>query len=42
MSWRIAVEAAWLVPAIRRSARGAVRQTGGSAQAPPAPRRSDV
>jgi dolichol-phosphate mannosyltransferase len=42
MSWRIAVEAAWLVPAIRRSAHGAMRHTGGSAQAPPAPRRSDV
>jgi dolichol-phosphate mannosyltransferase len=42
MSWRIAAEAAWLVPAIRRSARGAMRSTGGSAQAPPAPRRSDV
>ena len=42
LSWGIAVVAAWLVPAIRRSARGAIRRTGGSAQAPPAPRRSDA
>src|SRR6476659_9633884 len=42
MSWRIAVEAAWLVPAIRRTARGAVRSAGGSAQASAAARRSDV
>ena len=42
MSWRIAVEAAWLVPAIRRSARGAICAGGASAQAPAAPRRSDV
>jgi dolichol-phosphate mannosyltransferase len=42
MSWRIAVEAAWLVPSIRRSARGAVRQAAGRAQAPGPPRRSDV
>jgi dolichol-phosphate mannosyltransferase len=42
MSWRIAVEAAWLVPALRRSARGAVRAAGGPAQAPGVPRRSDV
>jgi dolichol-phosphate mannosyltransferase len=41
MSWRIAVEAAWLVPALRRSAGGAVRG-GGPAQAPAAARRSDV
>jgi dolichol-phosphate mannosyltransferase len=41
MSWRIALEAAWLVPAIRESARGAVRQ-GGSAQARAAARRSDA
>jgi dolichol-phosphate mannosyltransferase len=42
MSWRIAVEAAWLVPLIRRSARGAVRHAAGRAQAPGPPRRSDV
>jgi dolichol-phosphate mannosyltransferase len=42
MSWRIAVEAAWLVPSIRRSARGAVRHAAGRAQAPGPPRRSDV
>jgi dolichol-phosphate mannosyltransferase len=42
MSWRIALEAAWLVPAIRESARGAVRREGGAAQAPAAARRSDV
>ena len=42
MSWRIAVEAAWLVPAIRHSARGAICAGGASAQAPAAPRRSDV
>jgi dolichol-phosphate mannosyltransferase len=42
MSWRIALEAAWLVPAIRRSARGAVRPGGGSAQARAAARRSDA
>jgi dolichol-phosphate mannosyltransferase len=42
MSWRIALEAAWLVPAIRRSARGAVRPAGGSAQARAAARRSDA
>jgi dolichol-phosphate mannosyltransferase len=41
MSWRIALEAAWLVPAIRRSARGAVRHAAGAAQAEPAGRRSD-
>jgi dolichol-phosphate mannosyltransferase len=43
MSWRIAVEAAWLVPALRRSARGAVRSGGGTgpAQARAAARRSD-
>jgi dolichol-phosphate mannosyltransferase len=41
MSWRIALEAAWLVPALRRSARGAVRQAAGRAQAPAAARRSD-
>jgi dolichol-phosphate mannosyltransferase len=41
MSWRIAVEAAWLVPALRRSAGGVVRG-GGPAQAPAAARRSDV
>jgi dolichol-phosphate mannosyltransferase len=42
MSWRIALEAAWLVPAIRESARGAVRPEGGSAQARAAARRSDA
>ena len=42
MSWRIALEAAWLVPAIRRSARGTVRPASGAAQAPGPPRRSDV
>jgi dolichol-phosphate mannosyltransferase len=42
MSWRIAVEAAWLVPALRHSARGAVRRDAGPAQAPPAARRSDA
>jgi len=42
MSWRIALEAAWLVPAIRESARGAVRPAGGSAQARAAARRSDA
>src|SRR4051794_15211922 len=41
MSWRIAVEAAWLVPALRHSARGAVRPGAGSAQGPAAARRSD-
>jgi dolichol-phosphate mannosyltransferase len=42
MSWRIAVEAAWLVPAIRERARGAVRRKDGSAQARAAARRSDA
>ena len=42
MSWRIALEAAWLVPAIRERARGAVRPADPSAQARAAPRRSDV
>jgi dolichol-phosphate mannosyltransferase len=41
MSWRIALEAAWLVPAIRESARS-VRPSGGSAQARAAARRSDA
>jgi dolichol-phosphate mannosyltransferase len=41
MSWRIALEAAWLVPAIRRSARAAAGRSGGTAQARPAARRSD-
>jgi dolichol-phosphate mannosyltransferase len=41
MSWRIALEAAWLVPAIRESARG-VRGARGSAQAPAPARRSDA
>jgi dolichol-phosphate mannosyltransferase len=42
MSWRIAVEAAWLVPAIRERARGAVRRRDGSVQARAAARRSDA
>jgi dolichol-phosphate mannosyltransferase len=42
MSWRIALEAAWLVPAIRDRARGAVRPGSGSAQATAAARRSDA
>jgi dolichol-phosphate mannosyltransferase len=42
MSWRIALEAVWLVPALRRGARGAVRPRGGTAQARAAARRSDV
>jgi dolichol-phosphate mannosyltransferase len=42
MSWRIALEAAWLVPAIRERARGAVRPGSRSAQARAAARRSDV
>jgi dolichol-phosphate mannosyltransferase len=42
MSWRIAVEAAWLVPALRHTTRRGVRPVGGSAQAPGPPRRSDV
>jgi len=42
MSWRIALEAAWLVPAIRKSARGAVRPAGAAAQARAAARRSDA
>jgi dolichol-phosphate mannosyltransferase len=42
MSWRIALEAAWLVPALRRSARRAVRQAARTAQAAGASRRSDV
>jgi dolichol-phosphate mannosyltransferase len=42
MSWRIAVEAAWLVPALRHSARGAVRPAGASTQARAAARRSDA
>ena len=42
MSWRIALEAVWLVPALRRTARRAVRSGGGSPQAPAAARRSDV
>jgi dolichol-phosphate mannosyltransferase len=42
MSWRIALEAAWLVPAIRERSREAVRPAGGSAQARAAARRSDA
>jgi dolichol-phosphate mannosyltransferase len=42
MSWRIALEAAWLVPALRRAAREAVRRESGPAQAPGPPRRSDA
>jgi dolichol-phosphate mannosyltransferase len=41
MSWRIAVEAAWLVPALRRGARAAVRRGSSPAQAAAAARRSD-
>jgi dolichol-phosphate mannosyltransferase len=41
MSWRIALEAAWLVPALRRGARSAVRRGGAGAQAPATARRSD-
>jgi len=42
MSWRIALEAAWLLPALRHSARAAVRVGGASAQGPGPARRSDV
>jgi dolichol-phosphate mannosyltransferase len=42
MSLRIAVEAAWLVPSIRRSARTVVGRSAANAQAAPAARRSDV
>ena len=42
MSWRIAVEATWLVPALRHSARGAVQRAAGHAQAARPARRSDV
>jgi dolichol-phosphate mannosyltransferase len=42
MSWRIAVEAAWLVPALRHSARGTVRRGEGPAQARAGARRSDA
>jgi dolichol-phosphate mannosyltransferase len=42
MSWRIALEAAWLLPALRHSARAAVRAGGGAAQGPGRARRSDV
>ena len=41
MSWRIALEAAWLVPALRRSAPRAVRPEATDAQARAAARRSD-
>ena len=41
MSWRIALEAAWLVPALRRSARR-VRPSQTGAQAPRPASRSDV
>jgi dolichol-phosphate mannosyltransferase len=40
MSWRIALEAAWLVPALRRSARDAMRHAAGRAQAAPTGSRS--
>ncbi|MEY2532370.1 MAG: hypothetical protein QOF29_280 [bacterium] len=40
MSWHIALEAVWLVPALRRSARSA-RQAAVAAQAPATARRSD-
>jgi dolichol-phosphate mannosyltransferase len=42
MSWRIALEAAWLVPALRHAARGAVQRDAGRAQAHAAARRSDA
>jgi dolichol-phosphate mannosyltransferase len=42
MSWRIALEAAWLVPSLRHRARGAMRHAAARAQAPGPPRRSDV
>jgi dolichol-phosphate mannosyltransferase len=42
MSWRIALEAAWLVPALRHAARGAVHREAGRAQARAAARRSDA
>jgi dolichol-phosphate mannosyltransferase len=42
MSWRIAVEAAWLVPALRGSARRAASRDARSAQARAAAGRSDV
>jgi dolichol-phosphate mannosyltransferase len=42
MSWRIALEAALLVPALRHAARGAVQRDPGRAQAPAAARRSDA
>jgi dolichol-phosphate mannosyltransferase len=42
MSWRIGVEAVWLVPALRHSARAAVRARAVPAQGPDAARRSDV
>jgi dolichol-phosphate mannosyltransferase len=41
MSWRIALEAVWLVPALRRSARR-LRSSGERAQAARRARRSDV
>jgi dolichol-phosphate mannosyltransferase len=41
MSWRIALEAVWLVPALRRNARS-VRRAARGAQAPGPPRRSDT
>jgi dolichol-phosphate mannosyltransferase len=41
MSWRIALEAAWLVPVLRHSARS-VRRRARSAQASALPRRSDT
>jgi dolichol-phosphate mannosyltransferase len=42
MSWHIALEAAWLVPVLRRSAAGAVRPADEPAQAAAAARRSDA
>jgi len=42
MSWRIALEAAWLVPALRHAARGAVHREAGRTQAAAAARRSDA
>jgi dolichol-phosphate mannosyltransferase len=42
MSWRIAVEAVWLVPSLRRRARGAVQPGARAAQARAEARRSDA
>ncbi len=42
MSWRIAVEAALLLPSLRHTVPGAVQGARGRAQAPGPPRRSDM